>query len=102
MMARQGFCSCRKGYSTGRNNCRRADRFERLMHIDISFTIDVSYDKIALMSDPTMDRRRAMLRFLKFLTASPLLMADRKFGEASDPLLRPANVFDFAKLAESK
>jgi 4-hydroxymandelate oxidase len=49
-----------------------------------------------------LNRRRAIVRFAQFLAASPLLKADHKFSEASDPLLKPANVFDFAKLAKAK
>src|SRR6266481_1059876 len=46
-----------------------------------------------------MNRRQAILKFCQFLAASPLLRADRKL---SDPLLKQANVFDFAKLAKAK
>jgi len=49
-----------------------------------------------------LTRRRAVLQFAQFLAASPLLKADHKFSEAADPLLEPANVFDFAKLAKAK
>src|SRR5271165_4551985 len=50
-----------------------------------------------------MTRRQAVLRFLQFMAASPLaLRADRKHSELGDPLLGPANVFDFAKLAKAK
>jgi 4-hydroxymandelate oxidase len=49
-----------------------------------------------------LTRRQAALRFIKFLGASPLLLADRKHSELGDPLLGPANVFDFAKLAKAK
>ncbi len=49
-----------------------------------------------------MTRRRAVLQFLQFLAASPLLRADRKYSELNDPLLAPASVFDFAKLAKAK
>lgn len=49
-----------------------------------------------------LSRRQAALRFIQFLAASPLLLADRKHSELSDPLLGPANVFDFAKLAKAK
>ena len=49
-----------------------------------------------------LTRRKALLRFAQFLAASPLLRADKKYSELTDPLLAPANVFDFAKLAESK
>jgi 4-hydroxymandelate oxidase len=48
------------------------------------------------------NRRRAILRFAQFLAASPLLRADHKFSETVDPVLEPANVFDFAKLAKAK
>jgi 4-hydroxymandelate oxidase len=54
------------------------------------------------MSFPTLDRRQALQRFLQFLAASPLLKADRKYSSAVDPLLGPANVFDFEKLAKEK
>jgi isopentenyl diphosphate isomerase/L-lactate dehydrogenase-like FMN-dependent dehydrogenase len=49
-----------------------------------------------------MTRRQAVLQFLQFAAASPLLRADRKHSELGDPLLGPANVFDFAKLAKAK
>lgn len=49
-----------------------------------------------------MDRRQALLGFLKFVAASPLLRADRKYSELGDPLLKPANIADFGKLAKEK
>src|SRR5258705_13978336 len=49
-----------------------------------------------------MNRRQAILRFCQFLAASPLLKADKKYSELGDPLLKTANVFDFAKLAKAK
>jgi isopentenyl diphosphate isomerase/L-lactate dehydrogenase-like FMN-dependent dehydrogenase len=50
-----------------------------------------------------MTRRQAALRLLQFMAASPLaLRADHKHSELGDPLLAPANVFDFAKLAKAK
>jgi 4-hydroxymandelate oxidase len=49
-----------------------------------------------------MNRRQAILRFCQFLAASPLLKADKKYSELGDPLLKQANVFDFAKLAKTK
>ncbi len=49
-----------------------------------------------------LNRRQATLRFLQFLAGSPLLLADRKHSELGDPLLDPANVFDFARLAKAK
>src|SRR5579862_4626504 len=49
-----------------------------------------------------MTRRQATVQFLQFLAASPLLRADEKYSQLGDPLLRPANVFDFAKLAKAK
>src|ERR1700684_3414401 len=49
-----------------------------------------------------LKRRRAILQFAQFHAASPLLTGDHKFSEVSDPLLAPANVFDFAKLAKAK
>lgn len=51
---------------------------------------------------PTLDRRQALRRFVQFLAASPLLKADRKYSGDVDPLLVPANVFDFANLAKAK
>ena len=48
-----------------------------------------------------LNRRHAIARFAQFLAASPLL-ADRKYSDKVDPLLVPANVFDFAKLAKAK
>jgi 4-hydroxymandelate oxidase len=49
-----------------------------------------------------MTRRQAILNFCQFLAASPLLKADRKYSDLSDPLLKQVNVFDFAKLAKAK
>ena len=49
-----------------------------------------------------MNRRQALVRFCQFLAASPLLKADKKFSELTDPLLKQVNVFDFAKLAKAK
>lgn len=49
-----------------------------------------------------MTRRDLALKFFQFLAASPLLRADKKYGELGDPLLKPVNVFDFAKLAKAK
>jgi isopentenyl diphosphate isomerase/L-lactate dehydrogenase-like FMN-dependent dehydrogenase len=52
---------------------------------------------------PVLTSRRAALRqFLGFLSASPLLRADRPYSEKVDPILVPANVFDFEKLAKAK
>ena len=48
-----------------------------------------------------MNRRQAIRSFLQFVASSPLL-ADRKFSELTDPLLKQINVFDFAKLAKTK
>ena len=36
------------------------------------------------------------------MAASPLLKADRKYSELGDPLLKQANIFDFAKAAKAK
>src|SRR5260370_36645820 len=49
-----------------------------------------------------MNRRQAILKFFQVVAASPLLKADRKYGDLGDPLLKQANVFDFAKLAKAK
>src|SRR6266478_9061049 len=49
-----------------------------------------------------MNRRQALLRFCQFLAASPLLRADKKYSELTEGLLKPVNVFDFAKLAKAK
>jgi len=49
-----------------------------------------------------MNRRQAILKFCQFAAASPLLMADRKYSELNDPLLKLANTFDFAKAAKAK
>jgi 4-hydroxymandelate oxidase len=49
-----------------------------------------------------MNRRQAIRKFCQFVAASPLLKADRKYSDLGDPLLKPVNVFDFAKLAKAK
>src|SRR5258708_9024031 len=49
-----------------------------------------------------MTRRQAIHGFCQFLAASPLLQAQKRFSELSDPLLRQVNVFDFAKAAKAK
>jgi isopentenyl diphosphate isomerase/L-lactate dehydrogenase-like FMN-dependent dehydrogenase len=49
-----------------------------------------------------LDRRRAILGLLHFAAASPLLRADKKFSELSDPMMRLANVFDFGEVAKKK
>jgi 4-hydroxymandelate oxidase len=49
-----------------------------------------------------LNRRQAAVRLLQFFAGSPLLLADRKHSELGDPVLAPANVFDFAKLAKAK
>jgi isopentenyl diphosphate isomerase/L-lactate dehydrogenase-like FMN-dependent dehydrogenase len=50
-----------------------------------------------------MTRRQALARFIQFVAASPVAWGDRKYAEIKDnALLKPANVFDFAKLAKSK
>ena len=49
-----------------------------------------------------MNRRQAILKFCQFVAASPLLKADRKYGDLGNPLLKQVNVFDFAKLAKAK
>ena len=49
----------------------------------------------------TLTRRQAIAGFAQFLAASPLL-ADRKYSELGDPVLKPSNVFEFAKLAKAK
>jgi 4-hydroxymandelate oxidase len=48
-----------------------------------------------------VNRRQAICSFLQFVASSPLL-ADRKFSELTDTLLKQVNVFDFAKLAKAK
>src|SRR5438874_13775635 len=49
-----------------------------------------------------MTRRQAIRGFCQFLAASPLLTAQKRFSELSDPLLKQVNVFDFAKAAKAK
>jgi isopentenyl diphosphate isomerase/L-lactate dehydrogenase-like FMN-dependent dehydrogenase len=49
-----------------------------------------------------MTRREAVTRFLQFLAASPLLQADKKYSELSDPIYSAANVFEMGKLAKAK
>ena len=49
-----------------------------------------------------MTRREAVTRFLQFLAASPLLQADKKYSELSDPIYSAANIFEMGKLAKAK
>lgn len=49
-----------------------------------------------------LNRRKAILGFLQYVAASPLLRADKKYSELTDPMLRLANVFDFAARAKKK
>lgn len=49
-----------------------------------------------------IDRRKAILGFLQFVAGSPLLRADKKHSELTDPMMRLANVFDFAEMAKKK
>jgi isopentenyl diphosphate isomerase/L-lactate dehydrogenase-like FMN-dependent dehydrogenase len=49
-----------------------------------------------------MTRRQAVTRFLQYLAASPVLQADKKYNELTDPIYEAANVFDMAKLAKAK
>ncbi len=49
-----------------------------------------------------INRRTALMQFAQFLAASPLLRADHRFSDHPDPVLDPANVFDFAKLAKAR
>ena len=49
-----------------------------------------------------MNRRQAILQFRQYVAASPLLKADRKYSDLGEPLLKQANVFDFAKLAKAE
>src|SRR5438445_12837300 len=49
-----------------------------------------------------MTRRQVIRGFGQFLAASPLLQAQKRFSELSDPWLRLVNVFDFAKAAKAK
>jgi len=39
---------------------------------------------------------------MQFMAASPILRADRKYSELTDPIQGTANVFDMAKLAKAK
>jgi 4-hydroxymandelate oxidase len=49
-----------------------------------------------------MNRRQATAHLLRFLAASPLLRADRKYSELRDPIYKAANVFDMARLTKAK
>ncbi len=49
-----------------------------------------------------INRRAALRQFLAFVASSPLVRADRPYSEKVDPLLVPANVFDFRDLAKAK
>src|SRR6185295_19202985 len=65
---------------------------------DIPFCLWLTFRRV----NNAMTRREAALRFFQFLAASPVLRADKKYSELGDPLLKPVNVFDFAKLAKAK
>src|SRR4051812_28772900 len=49
-----------------------------------------------------MNRRAAITNLLRFFAASPLLHADRKYGEIQDPIYQAINVMDMAALARKK
>src|SRR5689334_3751628 len=49
-----------------------------------------------------IDRRTAISRFFQFLAASPLALADRKYGDLKDPLFDVVNIFDMQRLAKAK
>lgn len=49
-----------------------------------------------------MNRRQAVSQFLGFLAASPLIRADRKYSETTDPIFKAANVSDMGKLCKAK
>ena len=49
-----------------------------------------------------MTRRDAVLSFLQFVAASPVLRADRKYSEMTDPLLGVANIAEMGRLAQQK
>ncbi len=49
-----------------------------------------------------INRRQALFGFMQFVAGSSLIRADKKFSELNDPMLRLANVFDFAALAKKK
>src|SRR5262249_8968652 len=51
--------------------------------------------------DAMISRRRALQKLTQFLLASPLFCAKKFAGEA-DPMMDLFNVFDFAKLAQSR
>ena len=49
-----------------------------------------------------INRRTAIKHLAQFLAASPLALADRKYGELKNPIFDVANVFDMQKLAKAK
>src|SRR3954452_14338173 len=50
-----------------------------------------------------MTRRQALVRFLQFMAASPVMRADRKYADVKDdPFFKVASTFDMAKLAKAK
>ena len=49
-----------------------------------------------------LSRREALQNLAAFFLASPLLRAQRPSSGGDDPMLDLANVFDFAKYAQSK
>ena len=49
-----------------------------------------------------MDRRTAIIRFLQFLAASPVALADRKYSDLKDPVYGAVNIFDMQRLAKAK
>ena len=50
----------------------------------------------------TINRRTAITRLFQFLAASPLALADRKYGDLKNPVYGAANIFDMQRLAKAK
>ncbi len=49
-----------------------------------------------------INRRTAIKNLVQFLAASPLALADKKYGELKNPIFDVANIFDMQRLAKAK
>src|SRR3954453_7982531 len=49
-----------------------------------------------------INRRTAIKNLVQFLAASPLALADKKYGELKNPIFDVANIFDMQRLPKAK